>query len=329
MTEQWGQPPQGYPQQQYPQQAPQAWGPSQGQPQQQYPPQQGAWGPPPPQQAPAEPAAPPPTAEELWGQNTGGNGPWAASFKFDQVGSGLLGIITHWRAVPKTTTGDNPQQRHDKNGKPLWQHLVILQTDLRNWQGVARIPTDRETKQPLPPQADDGKRAIYLWYTLRDAVQEAVVAAGQPILQVGWELGVKVTGTKPNPQGRNAIKEYQAIYRPPSGAVQTPVDLDHPGTEPDRVVVPQQAFAGQPVAPQQDAFTQQPQYQQGPPPQQYAPQAPPQQYQQPPVPQGPPAGPGQPPQQGYQPGPPQAPAGLQAPPQPQATPAQYGGEPPF
>ena len=96
------------------------------------------------------------------------------------------------------------------------------------------------------PESDTGLRSIYLWYTLREAVEMAIATAGQTHLAKGWELGVKVTGTKPNPKGREPIKEYVAIYRPASGAVQSPMpSMPEPGAP---APVPGVPPAGQPTA---------------------------------------------------------------------------------
>lgn len=171
-----------------------------------------------PQTAPAQQAAPF-GADEFFSKAGGGGGSSAPSFDFEGVGSGLAGTIISREVVAKTNPGVNPTQKLDKNGQPMWQLRVILGTNLRNWVGVKKLPTDGQQGQgpegrgnPLPPEHDTGERAIYLWYTLRDAVQEAVARAGQRELVDGAVLGVKVTGTKPNPMGGNAIKEYGAVY---------------------------------------------------------------------------------------------------------------------
>ena len=216
----------------------------------------------PPQQHVAEPGFTPEQFFTQAGSLGGGGG--APSFHFDQIGSGLLGLVVSQTVRAKTQPG-SPVQEFYRNGKRMWQLNVVLQTDLRNWQGIKTPPT-KDDGSPVPPSEDTGLRQIYLWYTLREAVEKAMAAVGATMITVGWELGVKVVNTMPNPKGGNAIKEYVAIYRPASGAVQTsmPAVAAAP-TAPDPFVMQQ---PGPAAALQQALATGQPTFA---PVQQYAP----------------------------------------------------------
>jgi hypothetical protein len=296
MSEQWGQQPQqqsGWGQQPPPGYAPQQWGQQQGYPQQ-GPPQQ--WGQQPPPQAPqTDPGF---TADEFFQQagNMGAGG--APSFHFSDVGVAVLGRIKSRTVRPKTQPGSSVQQT-DRNGKPLWQLNVVLETPLRGWQGIKTPPTEKDQygrDVPVDPSEDNGERQIYLWYTLREAVEEALTKAGQQSLADGWWLGVKVVGTERNPQGGNPIRKYEAYYGQTREAVLTQAQGGQPtppaGPPPQQQSVPQQA--------------PQPQTQQGPPPASYS-------------------EPQMQPQQGWT----APPAAQQGPPPAGPPPQQYGQEPPF
>lgn len=120
-----------------------------------------------------------------------------------------------------------------KSGQPKMQATIDIQTDQRD-------PSI---------EGDDGVRRLYVKdhgaaYTkgsgrLRDAVRDAVVAAGAKGVEVGGYIEVTYTG---NGTGKGAIppKLYRVTYRPPQQ-----------GAPSDQVLVGQQ--------PQQGAYPQQPQ----------------------------------------------------------------------
>lgn len=285
MTDAWGQQPQ------------QQWGPPQGQPQGQPAP---GWGPPPgqPQQQGYPPQGPPPGfGGPAQGQQAGGyatpdfgaedffkragslgGGAGGPSFKWDNViGAGILGLVVKTEVVPKTVMGVNgqpPTQKYDKNGKPMFQLRILLQTDLRGWQGVSSIPkvaTPNGGEVDAGPETDTGLRVIYAWYTLSHAIEKAVQAASLTAVQIGWELGARVTEVEGT--GNNAVRKYEAVHRPPTGAVKTPLPQGDG-------VAPAPVSQGQPA----QGYTQQVQTQptQGyAPPAQAAPQGPPPGYQHP------------------------------------------------
>jgi len=191
-------------------------------PQQGYAPQQGYGGQPgygaPQPGYGQQPQVPQPitqSVEDFWANNSGGGG-GAPSFDFTPATPMVKGTIVHMAARQRTDMATRVP-KFNKDGSPQMQLEVTLQTDLRNWQAVKSIPgqTNAQTGQviPLPPEQDDGKRRIYLWYTLRDAVSEALREAGIQAPKVGDELAAQVVGTQPNPKGKEPIKVYKAWYQ--------------------------------------------------------------------------------------------------------------------
>src|SRR5690606_39712077 len=150
---------------------------------------------------------------------------------------------------------------------------VTLQTDLRNWQGVKpdRIPTwtNPQTGQveQQPPQNDDGKRRIYVWFKMRDAVEEAFRSAGLQQPLVGDMLAVQLVGYEPT-QGGNPTKLYKAWYQRAAGAqaffdqgsapAQAPAAAPAPQAAPAPAPAPQPApaFGAPPAQPAPQGFPQ-------------------------------------------------------------------------
>jgi len=137
-----------------------------------------------------------------------------------QVGGGVIGEILSMTKQQQTKFGSNPPEPiMGKDGvTPLMELKVILQTDLRNWDKCAKVPTG-EDKKPLPESEDDGRRAIYVRGWMTGAIGDAVVAAtgkkGAP--KVGGKLGVKLIELVPTDKG-NPFPKYEAVYEAPSGA---------------------------------------------------------------------------------------------------------------
>lgn len=181
---------------------------------------------------------------------SGGGGP---SFKFGNPGDTVQGTIVSMAKVPQTdfSTG---KPVLDKNSQPAWQVQIVLQTALRGWQGVSKVPTDLNN-QPRNPAEDDGKRAIYAKGVMLYAIGEACKAAtGQPFPAEGGNLAVRYTHTQPSPQNpQNTVKHYQAAYQPPPSGAQEVFGAapQQPQAAPQQP--PQGAWGnpgGQPQAPQ-------------------------------------------------------------------------------
>lgn len=244
-----------------------------------------------------------------------GTGPGAPSAAFTNVGDVYWGEIVDIRKSQCTVFNTNPPRLENKDdGTPRMQLEITLQTQLRGWAGVSKVPTN-EAGQPVHPQEDTGRRRVFvkentnLQYRLGDALVAAGQGGKRAALEIGSLLSVKLAGTLENGTA-NPTKQYEVHYKP--------AQIDHA-----------QGFGGQ--QPQQQAAPQQqyaPPAQQGPPPDMYSqpvrPQMAPYQGQPPQTPQGPP-----PPQQQGDPwaSQPQAPQQQGDPWANQQVP--YGDEPPF
>lgn len=150
----------------------------------------------------------------------GGSGAPSAALK--QVGDMVYGTIVSQTVVDAKKFGTDEVERDAKTGEPIKQLMVVLQTDLRNWAGVSKIPfidKDDQSKGQKPASEDDGTRAVYLkqWTNAQAAVGEAVIKATgkKGPLRDGGKLGIKVIELKDTGKG-NPLKIHQAHYEPPA-----------------------------------------------------------------------------------------------------------------
>lgn len=141
----------------------------------------------------------------------GGGG--APSFKFNGINTGVRGtIVDQFRT---TVTSPSGEVKTYDDGRAIPQLNVTLQTDLRNWDKVTKVPTD-EDGNAKPASEDDGLRRIYVKYDMRRAIAVALQSAkAVGGLKNGGELAVKQSGEKPTNKG-NPLPLYEARYTAPS-----------------------------------------------------------------------------------------------------------------
>lgn len=243
-----------------------------GQPQQQQGPPQGQWGQPPQQQGPPQGQFPsggynqgqqgPPPAMQAATNPTAasggffggmqGGGDATPSFKWGSVGDVVQGTIVSADVMEVTEYG-RPNKVIDHNtGQPAQQLRIVLQTELRNWDRCAKVPTTDDGAQ-LPPSEDDGKRAIYTGGKRTDgrswmsgAINDALAKAGRDPakgLEVGAMLGVFVEKEVPTENG-NPYRTYQAKYASPGQAQQQPQQQAAPQQQAPQNVTQQPGYGG-------------------------------------------------------------------------------------
>lgn len=135
----------------------------------------------------------------------------AKSFPFDHVGDIVRGTIISAEIRQQTSLEDGKALFWD-DGKPRNQLVIVLQTTLSDGDD------------------DDGQRTIYAkggrfevatgeGLSMRDAIADAVKAAGAKSLDPGDELAVGFTGEGKGRRGFNPPKLYSASFRKASKAV--------------------------------------------------------------------------------------------------------------
>lgn len=158
--------------------------------------------------------------------NIGGTG--APTALLSNINDGVIGVIESQRVVDYIPFGKKDPEVLD-DGKVRKQLVVILNTDLRNWQGLKEAPLidrDDKSKGTRPPEDDDGRRAVYIpqYKNIHYAVKDAVVASGayggkNGPLKDGARFGVKVVDLEDTGQG-NPKKVHKAFYEAPAASAE-------------------------------------------------------------------------------------------------------------
>lgn len=157
--------------------------------------------------------------EDFFGNVSSGPLP---SAKLSQIGDMVYGEIVDQFKVDKKKFASDEVEKDQKTGEPIKQLVVVLQTEQRNWEGVSKVPyvdPSDKSKGHLPPEADEGRRAVYVapWTNLHAAVGKAIVeGTGQRGgLKKGAKFGVKVIDLEDTGKG-NPKKVHQAHYEAPA-----------------------------------------------------------------------------------------------------------------
>jgi hypothetical protein len=146
-----------------------------------------------------------------------GSAPGSPSFKFNgEVGDVVSGEILDQYKTQQTEYKKPDVKLFFDDGKPRMQLNVTLQTSLRNWDRVTKIPTDDDGNEK-PASDDDGKRRVYIKSDMQRAVGKAIFdATGEKGgLRNGGKLAVKLTGFKDTGKG-NPLPLYEARYSAPA-----------------------------------------------------------------------------------------------------------------
>lgn len=156
--------------------------------------------------------------------NIGGGGAPSATLK--DVDDFVVGEIVDQYKVEAKKFGTDQVEIDERTGKPVIQLVVVLQTELRNWAGVSKIPVVDVNVPPAQqvqkdPSEDDGRRAVYVkpGHNLHAAIGQAIVAGTgkRGNLQIGGQLGVKIDRLEPTRKG-NPKKVHAVKYTPPAAS---------------------------------------------------------------------------------------------------------------
>lgn len=151
---------------------------------------------------------------------TGGTG--APSAKLKDLDDFAYGEIVDQFMTEATEFATGNVKKDKKTGEVINQLVIVLQTESRNWENVAKVPLkdkDDKASGPKDPAEDDGRRAVYVepWTNIHAAIGKAVIeATGQkgPVLN-GGTLGVKIIELRDTGKG-NPLKVHAAKYVAPA-----------------------------------------------------------------------------------------------------------------
>lgn len=158
-------------------------------------------------------------SEDFFGTYGGGSGgSGAPSFKFARKGDTVKGTVKSLRQTDQTyfsgPDAGKPIPDEKRPGQNKQQIVATLETNLRNWEGVARIPRD-EDGNDLPASEDTGSRAIYIKGWMIGAIGDAVRAATNGErrgLYVGDQIAVALI--EEHDSARQTPKKYKANVKP-------------------------------------------------------------------------------------------------------------------
>lgn len=132
-----------------------------------------------------------------------GGGVSAPSAKLSDLNDSVTGVVAETFKKEFTEFGaEKPQVITDrKTGerRSRTQMVVVLDTALRNWEGVSRIPDvdpNDKSKGQKHPSEDDGKRAVYIpEMAPKEGHNGAIFAVAQAMREEGMKGGLPA-GTK-------------------------------------------------------------------------------------------------------------------------------------
>lgn len=141
-------------------------------------------------------------------------GAGAPAAKFPTVGTTVEGEIVDTAVTQQRdfATGD---LKFWKDGNPMMQAVVTVQTE-----GLVDEATGPD---------DDGQRRLFISSkAMREAVRDAVKAAGTKHLEIGGTLKVQYTGDGQAEGNLNPPKQYRAKYTPPTPGAISAASLEEP-----------------------------------------------------------------------------------------------------
>lgn len=157
--------------------------------------------------------------------NLGGGG--APGAKLKDLNDWVQGTIVDSYKRDYIPFGKKDPEKNKDGVTNRQQLVVILQTDLRNWQGVNKVPLvdhDDASKGTKPPSEDDGRRAVFvtersnLQYAVGDAITAARSQNPAAKFDNGGFLQIKITELKPTDYPDRPMKVHAVRYTPPSAA---------------------------------------------------------------------------------------------------------------
>lgn len=191
-----------------------------------------------------------------------GGGTAAPSAKLSDLNDSVTGTVIETYKKEYTKFGEKaPQVITDpKTGQPRnrTQMVVILDTALRNWQGVSKVPDidpNEPSKGKKPPSEDDGKRAVYIPEMVKGAGSNGVIfAVAMAMREAGMKGGLPegtkfyltISDTKPTDFG-NDLKVYTAKVKAPEPGADV-FDNAQAATAPAAPAAPAQQAQAAPAA---------------------------------------------------------------------------------
>lgn len=150
----------------------------------------------------------------------------SGSAALTKKGDRVEGTVVDQFKIPYVPFGKTDPARDERTGEVIEQLVIVLETSLRNWEGVSRVPKVKDDKGndvDADKDADEGFRAVYVrpYVNLHAALGEALKAAAKKAgkdkvrLENGGTLKVGIVDLQDVGKG-NPKKVHKALYEPPT-----------------------------------------------------------------------------------------------------------------
>lgn len=164
----------------------------------------------------------------------------APGFHFGkQPGPHVVGEIVDMYKTDFVPFGKKEAKVDDKTGEVVKQLVIVLQTDLREWDGVnpESDSMKKEDGTPRDPKEDTGLRALYavpgtnMFSAIGRAIKDDETSPSRNP-QVGAKLMVQFHEDEDTGKG-NPLKKFRAKYKAPAATVDAGFDVpaDEPKSE--------------------------------------------------------------------------------------------------
>lgn len=145
----------------------------------------------------------------------------AVGVRFAEVGDSVVGEVIDKFVRDYIPFGKKEPEIDEKTGKPVKQLVLILQTELRNWEGT-KHPVDQDGNK-VDPAKDTGRRALYLpkgkniYAAAAKAVAAALPAGEKPGAhpKIGSRVGMQFFEAEDTGKG-NDLKKFRGKYTLPA-----------------------------------------------------------------------------------------------------------------
>ena len=145
----------------------------------------------------------------------------AVGVRFAEVGDSVVGEVIDKFVRDYIPFGKKEPEIDERTGKPVKQLVLILQTELRNWEG-AKHPVDADGNK-VDPAKDTGRRALYLpkgkniYAAAAKAVAAALPAGEKPGAHpmIGSRVGMQFFESEDTGKG-NELKKFRGKYTLPA-----------------------------------------------------------------------------------------------------------------
>jgi hypothetical protein len=138
----------------------------------------------------------------------------APSAKLKDLKDFIKGTIVDLYEVPNIPFGKTEAVKND-DGSEQMQLVIVLQTDYRNWDKVAKVP-EGEDGSAKPVSEDKGLRAVYVpkFTNIYGALGKAIKKADAKRCEIGGGFGIVVEDLEEVGKG-NKKKVHRAVYTLP------------------------------------------------------------------------------------------------------------------